>query len=139
MNIITEIRYFVLDRVHIHTRKVRFFLTQIRCWTLKMFVWLIFVPLVLLINSFKFRSTFSHGRPSQQLLSSYFTYLWDRCFANLKSRLRAFFGVFLYHSFIIFKLLTNRYKSSAVAETGDRGHNTHGPKEGDVCPFRGGT
>jgi len=30
------------------------------------------------------------------------------------------------------------YKSSAVAEMGDRGHNRHGPKKrGEVCPFRG--
>jgi len=30
------------------------------------------------------------------------------------------------------------YKSSAVAEVGDRGHNRHGPKWGGVlCPFRG--
>ena len=30
------------------------------------------------------------------------------------------------------------YKSSAVAEMGDRGHNRHGPKIGGVlCPFRG--
>ena len=30
------------------------------------------------------------------------------------------------------------YKSSAVAEMGDRGHNRHGPKGGGVlCPFRG--
>jgi len=36
MNVITEARYFVLDEVHIHTRKVRFFLPQ-----LKVFVWLI--------------------------------------------------------------------------------------------------
>ena len=29
-------------------------------------------------------------------------------------------------------------KSSAVAEMGDRGHNSHGPKRGGlVCPFRG--
>jgi len=29
------------------------------------------------------------------------------------------------------------YKSSAVAEMGDRGHNRHGPKRGEVlCPFR---
>ena len=30
------------------------------------------------------------------------------------------------------------YKSSAVAETGDRGHNRHGPKRwgGLLCPFR---
>ena len=35
----------------------------------------------------------------------------------------------------------NRYKSSAVAEMGDRGHNKHGPKtEGSCCAcyFRGG-
>ena len=32
------------------------------------------------------------------------------------------------------------YKSSAVAEMGDRGHNRHGPKRegGLLCPFRGG-
>ena len=30
------------------------------------------------------------------------------------------------------------YKSSAVAQMGDRGHNRHGPKGGGVlCPFRG--
>ena len=31
------------------------------------------------------------------------------------------------------------YKSSAVAETGDRDHNRHGPKKGAglLCPFRG--
>ena len=33
--------------------------------------------------------------------------------------------------------LANRiYKSSAVAEIGDRGHNRHGPKRGLLCPFR---
>ena len=30
------------------------------------------------------------------------------------------------------------YKSSAVAEMGDRGNNRHGPKRGGVCPFLGG-
>ena len=30
------------------------------------------------------------------------------------------------------------YKSSAVPEMGDRGHNRHGPKRGGLlCPFRG--
>ena len=35
-------------------------------------------------------------------------------------------------------ILKYTYKSSAVAEMGDRGHNRHGLKEGRVlCPFRG--
>jgi len=34
--------------------------------------------------------------------------------------------------------LASTYKSSAVAEMGDRGHNRHGPKRGGLlCPFRG--
>jgi len=37
------------------------------------------------------------------------------------------------------RLLGDRlYKSSAVAEMGDRGHNRHGPKRGGLlCPFCG--
>jgi len=32
--------------------------------------------------------------------------------------------------------ITFSYKSSAVAEMGDRGHNRHGPKRGGCCaPF----
>ena len=39
-------------------------------------------------------------------------------------------GILLRHS-------TYLYKSSAVAEMGDRGHNRHGPKRwGLLCPFR---
>ena len=35
-------------------------------------------------------------------------------------------------------LVRIEYKSSAVAEMGDRGHNRHGPKrEGVLCPFHG--
>jgi len=30
------------------------------------------------------------------------------------------------------------YKSSPVAELGDRGHNRHGPKIEGLCPFSGG-
>jgi len=32
------------------------------------------------------------------------------------------------------KFCGNRYKSSAVAEMGDRGHSRHGRKEGGGCP-----
>ena len=49
-------------------------------------------------------------------------------------------------SFVIFAVLDvcwrmlSLYKSSAVAEMSDRGHNRHGPKRGGgrLCPFRGG-
>jgi len=78
------------------------------CWTFfEIFGWLIFKKL-LLINSLKFRPTFSHRRPSQQQLSSYFTYLLDRWFASLKSksysRLQTYKMcpcAFLYHSFSV--------------------------------------
>ena len=33
---------------------------------------------------------------------------------------------------------TKTNKSSAVAETGDRGHNRHGPKRGGAVPFSQG-
>ena len=35
------------------------------------------------------------------------------------------------------KVTTKPDKSSAVAEIGDRGHNTHGPKTGGCAPSRG--
>jgi len=43
--------------------------------------------------------------------------------------------VYIVYSVRIHRIL---YKSSAIAEMGDRGHNRYGPKiERLLCPFRG--